>query len=239
MSLYIQPNLRELWNALTIWLAEVIANQNEVFHMALPGGSTPESLFRYWANSNDIQIPWSKVHFWWTDERMVSPQDPQSNFRMANESFLKALAIPEKNIHRILGEFGLQKAASLYGMELEDSLLRQERKIPLLDLILLGVGPDGHVASLFPEQAPAEIHPWAVTSYFQKKDRVSLPYEVILAAKQIAFVVTGDSKKEIVQRILHPQNQKDRELPASIVWAKRPDSIWWVDQEVIEPSEKL
>jgi len=222
----------QLWMTIAEWLGEQINESLKTqkrFHIAIPGGKTPELLYRYLAGPGGDCIPWEHVHIWWTDERVVPPTDSRSNYQMTYNALLGPRRIPSSQIHRVHTELEARRAAVLYAIELEDSLCRRFTSIPFFDLVLLGVGEDGHIASLFPHGEVEEPHPWSVMARYEGLQRISLPYEVIGAAARVAYLVTGERKKRIVSRVLRPQNGEDEDLPAAILNRRRPDMVWFMD----------
>ena len=230
--IHIQSTPEELWPEFTTWFAARVADTlrtQDSFHIAIPGGQTPEALFRYLAGPAGDSIPWDKIHFWWTDERVVLPTDSRSNFMMASRALLVPRRIPSEHIHRVKTELEMRRAAVLYAIELEDTLCRRFTSIPFLNLVLLGIGEDGHIASLFPHTEVEEPHPWSLLARHEDMYRISLPYEVIGAAASVAFLVIGERKSEIVHRIFHPAHGADEDLPAAILLRRRPDTAWFMD----------
>jgi 6-phosphogluconolactonase len=227
-----QQSLNSLWGDFVAWfqvqIEAALVNQ-DYFHLAIPGGSTPEALFQFLAGPGGDVIPWNRIHFWWTDERYVPRFDSRSNFRMASEALLKPRNIPEEQIHCVKTENNEHRAAILYAIELEDTLCRRFTSIPFFDLVLLGVGEDGHIASLFPYGIVEEPHPWSVLAKHEGLTRISLPYEVIGASSRIAFLATGKRKNDIIKRVFFPKGGIDEDLPASILCRRRPDSVWFLD----------
>ena len=195
--------------------------------VALSGGSTPRAVYeRLGQEPYRSQIEWSKVHLFWGDERGVPPDHPDSNYRMVKEALLQRISIPEENIHRIPAERPPQEAAQLY----EDELKKFFRpKMPVFDVVLLGLGTDGHTASLFPgTPAVSEREKW-VTAVFvpqMKSWRITLTLPVINRARKIFFLVVGSSKAEIVRKLFHLQ-QPSVEVPASLV-APQQGELWWL-----------
>ena len=125
--------------------------QSHTFHIALSGGSTPKILFELLADEYEEEIEWEKVHFWWGDERCVPPTDDDSNYKMTKERLFDHISIPKSNIHRVLGENNPVDEAIRYGKLVDDSLPVSKGQ-PAFDLIMLGMGGDGHTASIFPHE---------------------------------------------------------------------------------------
>lgn len=203
-----------------------------VKHIALSGGSTPMMLFEVLANEFNDKIDWSKFHFWWGDERCVPPDNDESNYKLAKEYLLDHIDIPKKNIHRIHGEAIPEKEAQRYGQEMF-------RHLPPLDgwpsfnLLLLGMGEDGHTASIFPNQmdllnskdfCAVANHP--VTG----QKRVTITGQVLNHARAVYFMITGASKAETLMKIIS-QNTGYMSYPAARVHAVNGSLNWWLDEE--------
>lgn len=185
----------------TTLAAEAIAARG-LFAVALAGGSTPRAAYVLLASDEFArQVDWARVHVFWGDERCVPPDHPDSNYRMAREALLDRIPIPGDNVHRIQGELPPERAAAIYQAELEAVLSPGGR----LDLVLLGMGADGHTASLFPGTAALEEGERAVLAVHVERLRawrVTLTLPLINAARKVIFVVTGASKAKTLQSVL-------------------------------------
>jgi 6-phosphogluconolactonase len=188
------------------------------FTVALAGGSTPRQLFSLLAEK---KLDWEGVHFFWGDERCVPPDAADSNFRMADESLLSHASIPEENIHRIHGELPAEKAAIEYKDELHRFFGYQT---PRFDLILLGLGDDGHTASLFPGSPILQDKARWVAAVEHP-----LPPLVLNAAAYILFLVSGEKKAGRLAQVLQGPFHPDR-LPAQVVEPGNGHVCWLVDQ---------
>jgi 6-phosphogluconolactonase len=200
------------------------------FTLALSGGSTPEAAYRRLATDDLAHlVDWRLVHVLWGDERSVPSDDPRSNYRMAKEALLDRVPIPAPQIHRIRGEDDPEKAAAEYERELR-ALLENGP----LDLVLLGLGEDGHTASLFPGQpAVHETGHWvmAVPAPDRKLWRVTLTPEILNRARNVTFVVSGANKAERLQQVLEgPFNPSL--LPAQAITPPEGRLTWMVDDAV-------
>jgi 6-phosphogluconolactonase len=199
------------------------------FSAALPGGSTPERLYRLLAEPPyQAEIPWPRVHLFWGDERCVPHDHPDSNFRLADELFLSRVAIPADNVHRVPGELGPRAAAREYGRTLEDYFCGPHARF---DLVLLGLGLDGHTASLFPGSPALQERrrlAVAVEAEYQGRpaDRVTLTLPVINSARHVFLLVTGSDKAGIVQAVLEGPAQQ---LPAQRVAPGTGELVWLLD----------
>jgi 6-phosphogluconolactonase len=204
--------------------AEAIAIRDQ-FTVALSGGSTPRATYALLASDSFApRVDWSRVHAFWGDERCVPPDHPDSNYRLARETLLDKVAIPAENVHRIRGELSPDQAATAYQVELEATLGAGGR----LDLILLGMGADGHAASLFPGTAAlAEQARWVAENYVEKLEtwRVTLTYPIINAARHVVFLVSGVAKVEPLARV-----RAGESLPAALVQPAQGQLVWLVDE---------
>jgi 6-phosphogluconolactonase len=209
------------------------AKRAGVFRVALSGGSTPKKLYSKLANESKYSqlIPWSSIHFFWGDERTVPPDHPDSNYRMAWESMLKQVPVNESQIHRIKAEepdFDL--AAAKYETEIRNQLYVAAPAVPEFDLILLGMGPDAHTASLFPgTKALHEQKRLVVENYVEKLNthRISITFPLINRAKCVIFLLCGKDKAEALKAVLEgPENPEL--YPAQLV---RPEGrlLWLID----------
>jgi 6-phosphogluconolactonase len=172
-----------------------------VFHVALAGGSTPKGLYQKLATSPYVeQIDWSRVHLFFGDERCVLPTHDDSNFKMANEAMIKHVPIPQENVHRMPTEEGVAPEVAIrYGRTMLEILGDQP-----LDLVLLGLGPDGHIASLFPDTEALDVTDRTTTSLYVDKFeswRVTMTYPTINAARQVIVFIAGEAKAPIVNDI--------------------------------------
>ena len=201
------------------------------FTWALSGGSTPRALFHLLASdSYRERMPWNAIHFFWGDERHVPPDHPDSNFRMAREAMLDAVPVPPENIHRVPAEEpDAQRAAAEYEAALRSFFALASGEIPRFDLILLGLGKEGHTASLFPqsevlhERERLVAAPWVEA---QKTFRVTLTPPVLNHARRAMFLVSGEDKAEALRAVLEGPREPER-YPAQIVEGNR---LWMVDR---------
>jgi 6-phosphogluconolactonase len=200
------------------------------FTIALSGGSTPPPAFRALAERRS-ETDWARWHVFWGDERCVPPDSDQSNFGMAREALLSRVSVPGSQVHRMRGELPPDEAARLYIEELERHF---GAGVPALDVVLQGVGEDGHTASLFPGTEPAEEDPLQqplvvpnVNPHDQSR-RLTLTFRVLNAARQAVFLVSGDSKAEVLRRVLVEGESSG--LPAARL---RPASpvVWLIDRQ--------
>ena len=208
---------------------EAIAERGR-FTIALSGGSTPRPIYARLADPNyRDRIEWSKVHVFFGDERCVPPDDARSNYRMTYEALLDHVPLPPDQIHRIRGEIDPAQAALIYEQELQQ--LFRTAAIPVFDLICLGLGDNGHTASLFPGTASLrEKERWIVPQYVEVMTtwRVTFTAPLINAARHCAFLVEGAGKAEMSQRVLEGPYQPDV-LPAQLIQPVNGELHWLVD----------
>lgn len=212
------------------------------FTVALSGGSTPKRLFRLLADAPyRDRVPWNRALIFWGDERTVPPDHPDSNYGAAFELLLSRVPVPEDNVHRIKGEMDDPTAAALtYEAELRDAFRLAEGEFPRFDLIFLGMGADGHTASLFPgTRALVERRRLAVASWVEKfaTHRVTLTCPVFNKAACIIFLVSGGDKAETLRAVLHGEGDKPR-FPAQLIRPERGELVWYVDRaagRLLEP----
>lgn len=205
------------------------------FDWVLSGGSTPEQLYGLLASPEWApRFDWARVAFFFGDERCVPPDDPQSNYRMARLSLLGPLGVRAEQVHRIRGELGAEAAAEDYRAVLERNV-RERRsasagnELPVFDLVLLGLGADGHTASLFPgTSALDERSAWVTVSHPDGLvSRVTLTFPVLDAARHVLFLVSGADKARAVREVL--RGSPAVALPAARVRAHAGDAEWLLD----------
>jgi 6-phosphogluconolactonase len=192
---------------LIIESARAAIAERGIFRIALSGGRTPAAVYREWAAAG-ADLPWDRVQITFGDERCVPPDDEQSNYRMARQSLLFAAPIPEGNVFRMRGELPPAEAAAEYESRLNHLAARFQEPRYRHDLLLLGMGPDGHTASLFPgTEALAEQARGVVENFVPKFNawRITFTYPLINAARHVCFMVEGDEKKPVVDQILASQ----------------------------------
>ena len=207
-------------------------NEGKKYFVALSGGHTPKKLFKYLAENYTGKIHWSNIHFFWGDERCVPSKSPDSNYGEAERLLFSKIKIPDKNIHPVICSDSSKIARKKYEEEIRLNLLRMNEKTEF-DLILLGVGTDGHTASIFPNQLEfirssniCEIayHPQS------NQERITLTGTVIMQAKKIVFLVTGKKKSEIITKILR-QCEGCNKLPAALIKPEKGIIEWYLDKE--------
>lgn len=230
MKIKISKTKQEVALNFSRYLAILIANREEV-HIALSGGSTPKIVFDELAANFQKDIDWSGVHLYWGDERCVEPTDDQSNYKMTLEHLISKIDIPQENIHRIKGENDSEYEAKRYAEVLDENLPKVEN-VPQFDLVILGMGDDGHTASIFQH----EIELWHSEKYCEVavhpdsgQKRVSITGRIINNADTVVFLVTGESKAEKYTEIKN-QTGNYQSYPVSLVNPTSGRLLWFLDE---------
>jgi len=237
INVRIFTSIEALCSGFASLLADDSAKQSkkDVYSIALSGGSTPRAVFEHMAENFREKIDWKRIHFFWGDERCVSPECDESNFKMADKALLKHIPIPSENIHRIKGEED-PKVESVRYSELTRKMLPHKNGIPQFDLIMLGMGEDGHTASIFPDSLTlidsdklfaTSLHP--VTG----QRRITATGKLINNARQVVFLVTGIKKAEVISQILGKKDGSEN-LPAAHIHPVKGKLIWMVDVGAIQ-----
>ena len=208
---------------------------NGRFLIALSGGTTPETLYRALASPAFAdRFDWSRTTFFFSDERCVAPDDPRSNYALAQRALFIPLKIASSQVYRMRGEScDPQAAASEYEQQLRLATKTSLSAQPSLDLILLGLGEDGHTASLFPGAPVLQDHQSVIAVTQSPKDpptRLTMTLGVINEASVVLFLVAGAGKAGVVRAILDPKTEAERQLPAALVAPEKGRLIWFLDR---------
>ncbi|HEX8457939.1 MAG TPA: 6-phosphogluconolactonase [Pyrinomonadaceae bacterium] len=234
-SLQIFANADEVARAAARRFAELAQGNilgNGRFSVALAGGSTPKRIYELLAAEEfGAQVDWAKVHIFFGDERTVPPDHDESNFRMANEALLSRVALPPENIHRMRGEGDAVANARLYEDELR-GYFGDDAAWPEFDLVMLGMGDDGHTASLFPGTHALDVHAaWVTANWVEKFDtyRVTLTAPAINHAREVMFIVVGAGKAERLLEVMHGAHEPQR-LPSQLIRPRNGALTWFLDE---------
>ena len=201
--------------------------QRDQFRIALSGGNTPRSVYTEMTKRN---LPWQKFLFTFGDERCVPPENAESNFRMAKEALFQPAAIPDSSILRMRGEIDPGLAAKEYQAELDTLAAKRDEKIYEHDLILLGLGDDGHTASLFPgTEALSETEHRVIANYVSKLNswRLTFTFPLILAARAVCFLIGANKDPKLIERVF----SGDPALPAARVDQNAQSVTWIIEQK--------
>jgi 6-phosphogluconolactonase len=223
---YVEPDAAALARRAAQYFVEMAGEAAEAqgrARIAISGGSTPKAAFELLADPAQpwrLRMPWQKLELYWVDERCVPPDKADSNYRMTREALLNHVPLKPEQIHRIEGELEPEAAAVRYESELRRSFRLEETGIPRFDLVALGMGDDGHTASLFPHtEALREFGRLAAANRVPQKDawRITLTWPVINHARSVFFLVSGQEKAAILKEVLTGPHDPER-LPSQLIW---------------------
>ncbi len=210
--------------------AQAAVEKNGRFTVALSGGSTPKPLYSMLAEKSR-SLPWDKSYFFWSDERFVPPDHPDSNYRMARESMLSKAPIPGENIFRVqTEEKDPQRAAEMYEKTLQSFFHLKPGQLPRFDLMLLGMGPDGHTASLFPGTSALKVRDRLVVANWVEKfqaNRITFTFPVLNQSACDLYLVVEESKASALRQVLE---QDGDPVPAKMVQPDDGELLWFVDR---------
>lgn len=236
------PEIRKLATPQELFEAaaeEIILAANEAiaqrkrFTIALSGGSTPKSLYTLLASNARTSLNWGQTFFFWGDERHVPPDDKDSNYRMAEEAMLSKVPVPPGNVFRMPTENPDADAVALsYEQTLRKFFSLEAGQVPRFDMILLGIGPDGHTASLFPETAALQERSRLVVANWVEKlktSRITFTLPVLNTARRVAFLVSGTDKAAVLRTVLQ-SDAPGEQYPSKLVQPTDGELIWFVDR---------
>jgi 6-phosphogluconolactonase len=223
---YVEPDPAALARRAAQYIVEMAGEAVEArgcVRIAISGGATPKAAFELLADTNQpwrTRMPWEDLDLYWVDERCVPPGNAASNYRMTREALLDHVAMRPEQIHRIEGELEPEAAAARYESELRNSFRLEGAEMPRFDLVALGMGNDGHTASIFPHtKAIHESCRLVTANYLPQKDawRVTLTGPVINHARSVFFLVAGEDKASILKEVLTGPRDPER-LPSQLIW---------------------
>jgi len=221
----VSPGAGELAAAGAAMFASVAAAAVEargVTRVAISGGHTPKTMFELLADLDQpyfAQVPWDRLHLFWVDERCVPPTHEESNYRMTNEAMLKHVPLPAAQVYRMEGELDPELAASRYEATLRTAFRLEGAETPVFDLVLLGMGDDGHTASLFPHtEALNEMSHIVVPNHVPQKNtwRITLTWPVITQGREVAFLIEGAGKAQVLHDVFLGPYQPET-FPSQII----------------------
>ncbi len=204
--------------------------EGQYLSLALSGGSTPEQIFKYLSIHYKELVNWNKIKFFWVDERCVPPGDKESNYKMTCESLFENLNISKDNIYRIYGEADPKSESKRYSNILSKNVA-PENNFPRFDVVLLGLGEDGHTASIFPDKLDLfETQEFCMVAVHPEsgQKRITLTGKVINNAKNVLFIITGNNKAKIAAEVIE---KKNKILPASFIHPVKGSLKWLLDSE--------
>jgi 6-phosphogluconolactonase len=203
----------------------------ERFNIVLSGGNSPIELFQKLSRKYAETMDWERIHFWWGDERCVSPKNENSNYKQAYDFMISQISIPAENIHRIKGENNPEEEAVRYAKEIKENI-NYRGENPVFDLVLLGLGEDGHTASIFPDEielfederiCAVSIHP------LTGQKRITITGRVLNNANRVFFLVTGANKSQRISEIMN-DDEAAKLLPAYYISPTNGELIWFIDE---------
>ncbi len=221
---------------------QVVAKRGRV-RIAISGGSTPKRTFALLADPNEPfgkNVPWDKVELFWVDERTVGPADPDSNYRMTREQLLSKVALLPENVHRMEGERDPEEAAARYETAIRGAFRLEGAELPRFDLLWLGMGDDGHTASLFPHtEGLHELGRIVIANHVPQKDtwRITLTAPVINEALEVIFLIGGKDKAEPLERVLYGERNPE-ETPTQLVQPRNGSLTFLLDEAAAEKLPK-
>jgi 6-phosphogluconolactonase len=214
---------------------EQAAKTRGVARVAISGGSTPQATFKLLADPAQpflATIPWDKLELYWVDERCVPPDHPESNYGVCRDLLLSKVPIPAANVHRMEGELDPEEAASRYESVLRNTMKLEGAESPAFDLIGMGMGPDGHTASLFPHtDGLNEIGRLVIANHVPQKDtwRISLTWPVINQGSEVVFEITGPGKADVLAEVLTGPRDPER-LPSQLIRPSNGKLLFLLDE---------
>jgi len=221
--------------ALFVGDAEKAIKTRGTFYVAISGGHTPRRFFELLSEAPKAKaLPWDRIQLFWVDERYVPPDSQWSNYKLAADTFLAKVAIPEENVHRIPTEYSdFKAAAQRYEETIRKVFGLQENQVPEFDLIVLGMGAEGHTGSLFPNSyAPFDTEDLACVVYVldEKQNRITLTHPVLCAASHLAVLVSGEEKAGILKEVL-THEPDEVQYPIHTLWPILDKVTWLVDSK--------
>lgn len=222
-NIIINNSISDLNKNVTTYLLQLLEKKNRI-SICLSGGSTPKALFDFWSDTFKNDIPWKNISFYWGDERCVPPEDDMSNYGMTKKHLFDKIDVPPENIFRIYGENDPANEAKRYGKIIPDKF----------DLIMLGMGDDGHTASIFPNQIKMWDSPdncIVATHPETGMKRISITGKIIDKAENVAFLITGAGKAQKVKEILQNRDRYISLYPAAKVMPQSGNLYWFLDKE--------
>jgi 6-phosphogluconolactonase len=206
-----------------------------VARVAISGGSTPKAIFALLADPNGpflATVPWDKLQLYWVDERCVGPDDPESNYGVCRDLLLSKVPLPSENVFRMEGELDPEEGAARYESVLRNSMKLEGAESPAFDLVALGMGPDGHTASLFPHTAAIEaMGQLVVANHVPQKDtwRITLTWPVINQATEVVFEIDGEGKADVLAEVLTGPRDVER-LPSQLIRPSNGKLLFLLDE---------
>lgn len=230
--IHIYKDTPALCEGVTHFLQSHIFTRKKSINLCLSGGNTPKALFDHWSNARKNDIPWSRITLFWGDERCVPPDSESSNYGMTQKHLLDKVPVPVENIFRIRGENNPEEEATRYSRLLAEKL-PSKNQYPAFDLVLLGMGEDGHTASLFPGQSTQRNNaPNCIVTVHPESGmkRISITENIINNAGTVIFLVTGRNKAPIVEEVIRNREAYAGIYPAARITPRNGIVHWFLDK---------
>ena len=234
MKLKVYSSGEDALRAVTEQLIELMKQRRDPFHLALSGAGTAQKMFRIWVEEFRNGINWEQLRFYWVDERCVDPQDDESNYKHAYESLFQPLDIPVSHVHRIHGERDPEVEAEHYS-EMVKWELPGYSCLHRFNCVILGIGEDGHTASIFPQNKNllTDEHCYVVSEHPQSgQKRITMTGTLILNSKMILIPVIGTDKTNILRKVINVSQTDAFLLPASYIISHAPEAIIYTDSQI-------
>lgn len=234
MKLKVYHSGDEALRGVTEQLIHLMKQKRAPFHLALSGAGTAQQMYRLWTSEYRQQINWEQLRFYWVDERCVDPHDEESNFKYADELLFRPLDIPLSHIHRIHGEQEPETEAEHYS-EMVKWELPGYSCLPRFNCVILGIGNDGHTASIFPQHPEllSDERCYAVSQHPEThQKRITMTGNLILNSKAILIPVIGSEKTAILQKVVHADATNPHLLPAAYIVQHAPEAIIYTDSQI-------
>lgn len=234
MKLKVYGSQEEVLRGVTEQLMEKMKLRRDPFHLALSGAGTAQKMYRLWMEEYRNKINWEQLRFYWVDERCVDPQDEESNYKHANDLLFQPLDIPISHVHRIHGEREPEIEAEHYS-EMVKWELPGYSCLPRFNCVILGIGEDGHTASIFPKtpQLLTDERCYVVSQHPQTgQKRITMTGTLILNSKMILIPVIGNEKTTILQKVINASEKSKMTYPASYIIANAPETVIFTDSQI-------
>ena len=232
---FVFPTAEELADAAArYFITRIPEETGEAARIAISGGSTPKLMLQMLGSDEYARFAdrWENLELYWVDERCVPPDSPDSNYKMTEEALLAWVPLRPEQVHRMEGELAPEEAAARYEAELRNSFRLEGAELPRFDLVMLGLGPDGHTASIFPHTEAVDVMlPLVTANHVAKLDawRLTLTWPVINQAREVVFLVAGAEKAAILHEVLFGERDPER-LPAQLIWPASGKLVFLLDE---------
>ncbi|MDE5612521.1 MAG: 6-phosphogluconolactonase [Odoribacter sp.] len=234
MKLEVYDSAENALRGMTEQLVHLLRRHDGLFHLALSGAGTARRMYDLWVREYRKKMNWEQLRFYWVDERCVKPQDEESNFKYADELLFRPLNIPVSHVHRIGGERVPEMEAERYA-ELVERCVAGRSGMPCFDCVILGIGEDGHTASIFPDalELLTDRRCYAVARHPSSgQQRITMTGTLILNSKTILIPVIGQGKTDILRKVVDASGDEKTTYPATYIISHAPETIIFTDSPI-------